>query len=125
MKANSSSSSSSLKTKQENEIYLVEVCFVFVLFLLIVHFHFSFKQMFATWSPPCKHFAAPFAKLSLDFPIENFVYAKFDVGRYPKVKKNYNYFYLHFQIITKYAYMIRLLKNIIFQLNLLRINYLL
>uniref|UniRef100_T1J6J3 Thioredoxin domain-containing protein n=1 Tax=Strigamia maritima TaxID=126957 RepID=T1J6J3_STRMM len=44
---------------------------------------------YAPWSPPCATFATVFAKLSLDYHLDNLKFGKLDVAKYPAVAKEF------------------------------------
>jgi len=45
---------------------------------------------YTSWSPPCASLAPAFAKLSLEYTLENLKFGKVDVGRYPEVAKKHH-----------------------------------
>jgi len=45
---------------------------------------------FTSWSPPCASLAPAFAKLSLEYTLDNLRFGKVDIGKYPEVAKNHH-----------------------------------
>ncbi|XP_076254023.1 thioredoxin-related transmembrane protein 2 homolog isoform X2 [Rhynchophorus ferrugineus] len=45
---------------------------------------------YTAWNPACVNFAPIFAKLSVDYGLNNLKFGKIDIGRYPEAGKNYH-----------------------------------
>jgi len=47
-------------------------------------------EFYASWSPPCIHMEPIFAQLSVKYSSENLQFAKMDLGRWPRIAKEFN-----------------------------------
>jgi len=47
-------------------------------------------EFYASWSPPCVHLEPIFAQLSVKYSSDNLQFAKMDLGRWPRIAKEFN-----------------------------------
>lgn len=47
-------------------------------------------EMYASWSPPCIHLEPIFAQLSVKYSSDKLQFAKMDLGRWPRIAKEFN-----------------------------------
>eukprot|EP00959_Pyramimonas_sp_CCMP1952_P362249 7586751-Pyramimonas_sp.AAC.1 len=47
-------------------------------------------EFYTSWSPPCVHLEPIFAQLSVKYSSENLQFAKMDLGRWPRIAKEFN-----------------------------------
>lgn len=47
-------------------------------------------EFYASWSPPCVHIEPIFAQLSVKYSSSQFQFAKMDLGRWPRIAKEFN-----------------------------------